>query len=310
MALDIAALQDIYGANTTTATGDDVYMLDDTQGSSDNAWVSIWDAGGTDTMRYDGDRDTDIDLREATLEYEDGGGGFVSSASGVTAGFTIANGVIIENAIGGNGNDTIVGNEHSNEISGRGGSDDIDGGDGNDTIDGNAGGDDLSSTSGTNTIYGSSGNDVITGGSGNDIVDGGSGDDTITDSAGRNTLSGGRGDDTITGGSGDDTIIGGMGQDSLNGGTDGADVFVFEFASDSYAGADNRDTINGFDSNDLIDLSAISGLEFSASFTASGTGQVVTQAGLVRVDVDGDGTADMEIAIGGNQTLNSSDFIL
>ena len=47
--------------------------------------------------------------------------------------FTIANGVVIENAVGGNGNDTLIGNSADNFLDGRAGDDRLDGGAGNDT---------------------------------------------------------------------------------------------------------------------------------------------------------------------------------
>jgi len=46
MALDIAVLQDTYGANTNTASGDDTYTLSDTNASG-TFFTSIWDTGGT-----------------------------------------------------------------------------------------------------------------------------------------------------------------------------------------------------------------------------------------------------------------------
>jgi serralysin len=61
-------------------------------------YSSIWDGGGTDEIRYTGAANATIDLRAATLKYEVGGGGFVSYAHGIFGGFTIANGVTIENA--------------------------------------------------------------------------------------------------------------------------------------------------------------------------------------------------------------------
>ena len=94
MAFDISILQSLYGANMTTATGDNIYMLPD-QNQVGTMWTSIWDAGGTDELQYQGARDIVIDLRAATLLYEVGGGGWVSSASGIGGGYTIANGVRI-----------------------------------------------------------------------------------------------------------------------------------------------------------------------------------------------------------------------
>ena len=58
-----------------------------------------------------------IDLRAATLAGDDpNAGGFLSQHTGVAGGFTIANGVVIENAIGGNGNDTLIGNSAANRL--------------------------------------------------------------------------------------------------------------------------------------------------------------------------------------------------
>ena len=59
-----------------------------------------------------------IDLRAATLDYEVGGAGFVSYNANAKGGFTIANGVVIENAKGGGGTDTIIGNDTNNIIYG------------------------------------------------------------------------------------------------------------------------------------------------------------------------------------------------
>jgi serralysin len=62
----------------------------------------IWDAGGTDTIAYNGIHDVIINLNAATLQNAPGGGGFVSYATGPVGGFsihsafTIANTVVIE----------------------------------------------------------------------------------------------------------------------------------------------------------------------------------------------------------------------
>ena len=127
MALDIAVIQDKYGVNEDWATGNDTYVLKDVnewgvyidsatgqpavhdatnaatsrdgyyEGQS-TFYSSIWDAGGVDQITYNGARDTNIDLRAATLRYEYGGAGWMSYATGIYGGFTIANGVTIENA--------------------------------------------------------------------------------------------------------------------------------------------------------------------------------------------------------------------
>jgi serralysin len=161
MALDIAVIQDKYGVNEDWATGNDSYVLKDVnewgvyidsatgqpavhdvtnqttardgyyEGQS-TFYSSIWDAGGVDQIIYDGARDANIDLRAATLRYEYGGAGWMSYATGIFGGFTIANGVTIENATGGSGNDVLIGNAAGNTLNGRGGSDRMEGGAGND----------------------------------------------------------------------------------------------------------------------------------------------------------------------------------
>ncbi len=133
MAFDIAAVQYMYGPNTNYHGGADTYVV---QGANelDVGWRCIWDTGGTDTIRYDGQLNATIDLRAATLVNGDPiAGGALSRASGIFGGFTIANGVVIENAVGGSGNDTLIGNAADNFFDGRAGDDRLDGGDGNDT---------------------------------------------------------------------------------------------------------------------------------------------------------------------------------
>lgn len=152
-ALDFAALQDMYGANTTHASGNDVYTLYDSHATGTGAgYYTTWDTGGTDEFRYTGSRDATIDLRAATLQYETGGGGFMSYADGVIAGRTIANGVVIENATGGSGHDTLTGNDADNHLVGNGGNDTLIGRGGNDTLDGGAGNDRLTGSSGIDTF--------------------------------------------------------------------------------------------------------------------------------------------------------------
>ncbi|MFL6845493.1 MAG: M10 family metallopeptidase C-terminal domain-containing protein [Allosphingosinicella sp.] len=165
MAFDIAAIQDKYGVNEDWATGDDVYTMKD-ENAPGTFFTSIWDAGGTDQIVYNGARDTTIDLRAATLKYEVGGGGFVSYAYGIFGGYTIANSVVIENAKSGSGNDKLTGNAANNVL---------DAGDGNDNLYLWFGG-------GNDTALAGAGNDLVFMGAtltAADIVDGGTGNDTL-----------------------------------------------------------------------------------------------------------------------------------
>jgi Ca2+-binding RTX toxin-like protein len=131
MAFDIAAIQDKYGVNEDWATGNDTYVLKDVNAAG-TYYSSIWDMGGTDSIVYAGARDANIDLRAASLQYEYGGGGWVSYAFGIYGGFTIANSVVIENASGGAGNDILIGNDVANILTGGLGTDVMTGGLGND----------------------------------------------------------------------------------------------------------------------------------------------------------------------------------
>ena len=134
-ALDIAALQWIYGINPTTASGDNTYRLPliNQEGSG---WRAIWDTGGNDRITAaKATRPVTIDLRNATLGEDSQAGGFVSRVDGITGGFTIAHDwdghtlsvpaglCVIEEAIGGKGDDRLIGNSASNRLKGKKGAD-------------------------------------------------------------------------------------------------------------------------------------------------------------------------------------------
>jgi serralysin len=140
MGLDIAALQMLYGANTQFAGGDDTYVLPTLNGSG-TAYVCLWDTAGNDTIMMPDLAACTIDLRDATLQVEEGGGGYISSASLISGGFTIAADVAIENAFGNAGNDILIGNALANRLEGRAGDDLLTGFGGKDTLLGGAGAD-------------------------------------------------------------------------------------------------------------------------------------------------------------------------
>jgi Ca2+-binding RTX toxin-like protein len=91
---------------------------------------------------------------------------------GVTsnANLIIYHGVVIENAKGGSGTDTMIGNATSNSLAGNAGNDVIKSGGGNDRLDGGIG---------TDRLDGGAGSDVLVGGKGRDVLTGGTGTDTF-----------------------------------------------------------------------------------------------------------------------------------
>jgi hypothetical protein len=140
MALDVAILQQKYGANTTFHAGNDSYALFGANAPG-AMYACIWDAGGADSMIYRGAADAVLDLRAATIDYSPTGGGAISHVAGIIGGYTIAQGVLIENASGGSGDDRLTGNDAANRIAGGGGEDVIMGGDGADRLRGGNGAD-------------------------------------------------------------------------------------------------------------------------------------------------------------------------
>jgi len=152
MILDILALQNVYGANMTTRTDNTVYGFNANTSSSIYEFtlskipqLCIWDAGGIDTLNCSGySQNQSINLNEGSFSNIGGGTANISTALNVT----------IENAIGGSGNDQILGNLANNLLSGGKGNDTIDGGSGIDTAiySGVASSYTITVTSGTATI--------------------------------------------------------------------------------------------------------------------------------------------------------------
>lgn len=227
MALDIASLQALYGAEDY-ATGNSTYTftsarsaalnLDEGNVTIGRAFYCIWDSGGEDTIRFGGGnesvlinlnaatlntgsvssdlraifadiRSTDLfksfssQLRQEIVDQWHHAGGFFSQVlvekggkyKGEAGGFSIAHGAVIENAVGGNGNDMLIGNSHANRLDGNGGNDVLHGGAGNDVLHGHAGKD---------ILFGGAGNDVLDGGARDDVLEGGAGADRFVFSKG------------------------------------------------------------------------------------------------------------------------------
>jgi len=149
--LDIATLQWIYGINDRTNHTDSIYTLP-IKNNPGTGWTCIWDTGGNDTISgKNSNTFVKIDLRAATLAMDKNAGGYLSKVDGINGGFLIAkpwNGkdinqivenYLIENAIGGSGNDILVGNRASNYLSGENGNDKLYGQIDGDTLTGGKG---------------------------------------------------------------------------------------------------------------------------------------------------------------------------
>ena len=309
MMYDIAALQHMYGADFTTNAGNTVYSWNPDSGDTlvngiagiepgaNRIFATIWDGGGTDTY--------DLSAYDANLSVNLAPGGY-STFSDVQRAYlgdgnyargNIFNALqyhgdarsLIENAIGGSGNDTIAGNAAANNLQG---------GAGNDSLTGAAGADVLEGGGGVDREAGGDGNDrfvLHVGFEVGNVWDGGAGTDTFdfraigagflgisinlvsgyTDGAGTsslvgienvwgsdsaeliggstaaNQLLGYGGNDTIGGNNGNDTLDGGAGNDSMGGG-DGNDRLLGGAGNDSLFGGNGNDALLGGAGNDSL----------------------------------------------------------
>jgi serralysin len=218
MVADIIAIQNLYGASTTTNLGNTVYgstganntgtYVDNFLSYGSNVALTIHDNGGTDTLDFSGiNADQLIDLRQETY----------SNVGGLTGNLTIARGTVIENATGGNGNDTLIGNSANNQLNGNAGADTMIGGAGNDTYYVDNAGDTVVELAGEGTDRiistisfvlwqnGQNIEELVLSGSADIDGTGNALDNDIVGNSGNNVLNGAAGADTMTGGAGNDT---------------------------------------------------------------------------------------------------------
>ncbi|MFC3942818.1 serine 3-dehydrogenase [Pseudomonas gingeri NCPPB 3146 = LMG 5327] len=137
---DIAAIQKLYGANWSTRSDDTTYGFNSNTGrdflSAFQSWDAlvfcVWDGGGNDTLDFSGfTQNQKINLHT----------GAFSDVGGMVGNVSIAQGVTVENAIGGSGNDLLIGNAVANELRGGAGNDVLYGVGGADQLWGDAGND-------------------------------------------------------------------------------------------------------------------------------------------------------------------------
>lgn len=135
---DVLAVQDWYGRNYATRSGDTVYGFNSTAGRSvydftqnTQPVVTIWDGGGRNTLDLSGySTNSNVDLRPGSF----------SDVSGLTRNLSIAYATYIANVTTGTGLDTVRDNGLANRIITGSGDDIISlAGGGNDTVDGGDG---------------------------------------------------------------------------------------------------------------------------------------------------------------------------
>ena len=296
MLLDIQAIQYLYGANMSYNAGNNVYVFE----QNATYYQTIWDGGGNDTIQFNSDSNfptitTTINLnagsfsqlgRLFTIGQPYPGGSYDAQGNNVA----IAYGAIIENATGGSGSDTLIGNAVSNVL--RGGA-------GNDTINGGAG-DDL--------IFGDADADFMVGGDGSDIyyVDD-IADKTIETNA---AVAGGidrvqstvtytlsnyieelflQGADNInaTGNASNNIIRGTTGNNILDGGA-GADDLRGGFGDDTYIVDNAGDQIYDDSGNDTVIVKLASGTFALANYIAANSVENVILFGNASINAGGD----------------------
>ncbi len=320
MWLDIQALLHIYGKSDAT-TGENSFSYN----TSSRYFQTIWDAGGTDEIIITGNTAAIIDLTPGswidvgtTLRFTDNTGTQVGTREATVF---IAPDTVIENVVGGSGNDQLIGNSAANTLHGNAGNDAISADAGHDLITGGAGRDTMRGEAGNDSIYAGAGDnsgDIADGGTGNDIIGGGAGNDTLIGGQGSDIHYGGSGSDIIiTGsytdvnndgiaslteantnetddeivwaGSGNDSIRAGNGHDILGSGPEGDDVMAYGGNDVLYGGSDaGSDTLDAGSGNDTI-------------FGAGGNDQLLGGTGS---DLIYNGTGDDIIVAGdGDDTL-------
>ncbi len=253
--------------NDTLIAGSDIDSL--AGGLGDDSLVG--GGGGTADWAFYGDATGAVTVDLAT-----------SSASGAAGSDTLSG---LERVIGGNLNDSLLGDASSNTLHGNAGDDDLDGRNGADSLFGDLGNDTLIGGLANDTLDGGPGNNLLLGGDetadwisyasagsnvtvdmllgtalvldradnfiGFENLQGGNFDDSLLGDSLSNILSGGNGRDTLDGGTANDTLRGEAGNDSLVGG-DGADWagFTARVTVDLGAGTafgEGADTLGGIE---------------------------------------------------------------
>jgi Ca2+-binding RTX toxin-like protein len=240
---------------------------------------------------------------------------------------------------GGNDNDIVLGGAGEDTVIGGAGSDFLNGESGFDTVsyatsaaavfaslatgDAFVGGD-KDGLFNFESLTGSAFADKLVGDDGGNTLSGLAGIDVLVGGFGSDVLTGGNGSDELSGGVDADLLVGGAGADTLLGGA-GADTFDFNKLSESRArlgaGDSVGDFVEGLDVIDLGEIDANSGRAGNQAFSFIGPDAFSGTAGELRFeldgllthvlgDVDGNGTADLEITLHAQIAGSAGSFVL
>ncbi len=311
---DISAMQRLYGANMSTRTGDSIYGFNSNTGQF---WLTAtvggrtpifaaWDAGGVDTFDFSGYSVAQvIDLRQVAF----------SNVGGLIGNVSIALGAVIENAIGGTGNDNLIGNAGDNILTGGGGNDRIEGGLGSDTVvfSGQRSAYTITWNGQTGTVTGADGVDTLTNveflrfadqtiaaaPTGGLSVAGDITNNTLNGTAFADVLGGLGGDDVLNGGDGDDVLSGGTGNDIINGGN-GIDVADYGAASAAVSVDLSTGRASGGAGNDtLSSIEEVRGSRFNDSLIGSAGNDILRGGGGIDLLNGGAGNDQLFAGEGG-----------
>jgi serralysin len=314
MLFDILAMQQLYGANMTVRAGNTIYGFGSNAGAvydfaqNTDPVMSIWDAGGTDTLNAAG---------FSQAQYIDLTAGAFSSIGGFTNNVSIAFGAVIENANGGGGNDVIIGNDVANFLNGMLGNDTLNGGLGADTMQGDFGND---------TYYVDNAGDVVietTGGGTLDFVAtrvsyalGSTAQIekfSTTSVAGTTAinLTGNGFAQVISGNNGANVIIGGGGSDTMAG-YGGNDTYFVDSTDDVVADGAGQGTLDwvrtsgSYQLGSNINIERLSAIDSNANVNMNLIGNEIAQeiwGNAGRNRIAGNGGADILKGFGGNDTF-------
>lgn len=223
MIADIIAVQNLYGTNVSTRSGNTTYGRESNTGTAldvladtingARVGVTVFDTGGRDTFDFShSNADQRIDISPEGI----------SDVLGETGNLIVARRTFIENVVTGSGDDNITGNTSSNEITSGRGSDFILPGTGNDTVDGGQNDDMVSFSNATTAVRVDLSTGTATSGSDtNTLIDienitGSIYGDYIVGDDGANRLRGLGDYDWIVASGGNDNIDGGNGRDMIS----------------------------------------------------------------------------------------------